>query len=78
MTMSTMTVGLDHPSHMLIVPAAGFPEIISPFSREEERLRSLGATGRLLIRQAARAASPPASAPCGRCSSRDPGARGRG
>jgi hypothetical protein len=40
MTMSTMTVGLDHPSHMLIVPAAGFPEIISPFWREEELLRS--------------------------------------
>jgi hypothetical protein len=38
MTMSTMTVG-SNPSHMLIIPAAGFPEIISPFSREEERLR---------------------------------------
>jgi hypothetical protein len=37
MTMSTMTVGFD-PSHMLIVPAAGFPEIISPFWREEELL----------------------------------------
>ena len=38
MTMSTMTVGFD-PSHMLIVPAAGFPEIISPFWHEEELLR---------------------------------------
>ena len=38
MAMSTMTVGSVH-SHMLIVPAAGFPEIISPFSREKERLR---------------------------------------
>ena len=38
MTMSTMTVG-SNPSYMLIVPAAGFPEIISPLSREEERLR---------------------------------------
>ena len=37
MTMS-LTVGFD-PSHMLIVPAAGFPEIISPFWREEELLR---------------------------------------
>jgi hypothetical protein len=36
--MSTMTVGSD-PSHMLIVPAAGFPEIISPFWRGEELLR---------------------------------------
>jgi len=38
MAMSTMTVGSDH-SHMLIVPAAGFPEIISLFWREEELLR---------------------------------------
>ena len=38
MTMSTMPGGSD-PSRMLIVPAAGFPEIISPFWREEELLR---------------------------------------
>ena len=37
MAMSTMTVGSDH-SHMLIVPAAGFPGIVSPFSRQKERL----------------------------------------
>ena len=48
MTMATMTVGFD-PSHMLIVPAAGFPEIISPFSREEERLRSAEIDGQRAV-----------------------------
>ena len=38
MTTSTKTVGPDR-SPMLIVPAAGFAEIVSPFWRDEKMLR---------------------------------------